>query len=341
MHRFRRIALIGVVIAATTASVALMTMVASSAPKADLLITPTGVSFGPVVAGTTAPAQQVTVTNEGSDPVTMDGTGGQLAAPFHATDNCQGNVVDPGDTCKMTYTFSPAGQGEFIATATGIWNGVKYTVKLDGSGVAPTFTISPVRIDFGATLLGVTSPQQVITVRNTGPTPTTMAGTGISVDNPFSVTETCTGQTLDPGKSCKMTLKYKPTDTGHDAFEMDGTWNGQAFAINMEGVGVTPTLLVTPNALNFGNVTSNTDAPTQTVTVTNLSIGSLVMDGTGGHLGAPFSVVDHCQGQTLKYGESCTMVFGFHPTALGKVTATATGTWNGATWKVKVSGTGV
>ena len=38
-----------------------------------------------------------------------------------------------------------------------------------------------------------------------------------------------------------MTLKYKPTDTGHDAFEMDGTWNGQAFAINMEGVGVTPT----------------------------------------------------------------------------------------------------
>ena len=67
------------------------------------------------------------------------------------------------------------------------------------------------------------------------------------------------------------------------------------------------------------------------MTVTNLSIGSLVMDGTGGHLGAPFSVVDNCQGKTLKYGESCTMVFGFHPTALGKVTATATGTWNGAT----------
>ena len=43
-----------------------------------------------------------------------------------------------------------------------------------------------------------------------------------------------------------MTLKYKPVDTGHDALEMDGTWNGQAFAINMEGVGVTPTLLITP-----------------------------------------------------------------------------------------------
>jgi hypothetical protein len=342
MHRFRRIALFGLVIGAVTTTLALVTVVASSAPKADLLITPTGLSFGPVVGGTTAPAQQVTVTNEGSDPVTVDGTGGQLAAPFHADlGDCQGTVLNEGDSCDMTYTFSPAGQGDFIATATGIWNGVKYTVKLDGSGVNPTFTISPVRIDFGSTLVGVTSPQQVITVKNTGPTPTTMAGTGISVDAPFSLTQTCTGQTLDPGKSCKMTLKYKPVDTGHDAFEMDGTWNGQAFAINMEGVGVTPTLLITPNSLNFGNVDTDTDAPTQTVTVTNLSIGSLVMDGTGGHLGPPFSVQDHCQGMTLKYGQSCTMVFGFHPTALDKVTATATGTWNGVTWKVKVTGTGV
>jgi len=341
MHRFRRIAMLGLVIGAVTATLALMTVVASSLPKANLLITPTGLSFGPVITGTSSPTQSVTVTNEGSDPVTMDGTGGQLAPPFNATDNCQGNEIGPGQSCHMTYTFSPESQGDFIATATGIWNGVKYTVKLDGSGVPPTFTISPTRIDFGSTLVGVFSAQQVVTVRNTGPTPATMAGTGISVDAPFSLTENCSGLSLDPGKTCKMTLKYKPVDTGHDAFEMDGTWNGQAFAINMEGVGVTPTLLITPNSLNFGNVTTGTDAPTQTVTVTNLSIGQLVMDGTGGHLGSPFSAQDHCQGLTLKYGQSCTMVFGFHPTALGKVTATATGTWNGATYKVKVVGTGV
>jgi hypothetical protein len=35
------------------------------------------------------------------------------------------------------------------------------------------------------------------------------------------------------------------------------------------------------------------------------------------------------------------MVFGFHPTALGKVTATATGTWNGVAYKVKFIGRGV
>lgn len=341
MHRFRRIALFSLVIGAATATLALMTVVASSAPKANLLITPAGLSFGPVITGTTSPTQSVSVINEGSDPVTMDGTGGQLAPPFTAADNCQGNTIDPGQSCQMRYTFAPASEGDFIATATGIWNGVKYTVKLDGSGVAPTFTISPTRIDFGNTLVGVTSTAQNVTVKNTGPTPATMAGTGISVDAPFSLTQNCTGQALDPGKTCKMTLRYKPVDTGHDAFEMDGTWNGQAFAINMEGVGVTPTLLITPNSLNFGSVTTGADAPTQTVTVTNISIGSLVMDGTGGHLGSPFSVQDHCQGQTLKYGQSCTLVYGFHPTALGKVTATATGTWNGTAYKVKVIGTGV
>ena len=102
MHRFRRIALFGLVIGTVTGTLALMTVVASSAPKADLLITPTGLSFGPVITGTTAPAQTVTVTNEGPDPVTMDGTGGQLAPPFHATDNCQGNQIDPGQSCPAS-----------------------------------------------------------------------------------------------------------------------------------------------------------------------------------------------------------------------------------------------
>src|SRR5205809_826566 len=164
MHRFRRIAMLGLVIGAVTATLALMTVVASSAPKANLLITPTGLSFGPVITGTTAPAQTVTVTNEGPDPVTMDGTGGQLAPPFHATDNCQGNEIGPGQSCHMTYTFSPESQGDFIATATGIWNGVTYTLKLDRRGVPPTFTSWPPRIDFGTTLAAASAAQQVVTV---------------------------------------------------------------------------------------------------------------------------------------------------------------------------------
>jgi hypothetical protein len=340
MHRLRRIAMIGLVIGAATSALALTTIVASSAPRATLLITPTGLSFGPVVTGTTSPTQAVTVTNKGSEMITMTGTGGQLAPPFTVSDDCEGTDLDPGESCHMFYTFSPVAQGEAIATATGFWNGKKYTVKVDGSGVLPTFTISPTKMDFGNVLVGAT-PQQVVRVTNTGPTPIEMSGTGLNVDPPYTLTENCSGTTLVPGKSCTMTFKFKPTETGRAATSVALTWNGQAATINLEGVGVNPTLLVTPVALEFGDIQTGHDAPDQTVTVTNLSTASLVMTGTGGHLGAPFKVTENCEGVTLKYGQSCTMTFGFHPTVVGKIIATATGTWNGFAWKVKVVGTGV
>jgi HYDIN/CFA65/VesB-like, Ig-like domain len=339
MHRFRRTALIGLVIGAAT--VALVTTIASAAgTKAPLLITPTGLNFGPVVTGSTSATQSVSITNVGSDQVTLAGTGTALTPPFNESDACEGVVLDPGESCDMDFTFSPVGPGSINTSAQGKWNNNAYTIKVVGTGVDPTFTISPTKFDFGNTIVGATSPQQSVTVTNTGPSPAVMAGTGISVAPPFTLTEDCSGATLQPGKSCHMFLRYKPTLVGHDSFDMAGTWNGQAFSINMDGQGVLPTLLVTPTSLNFGTVTMGTDAPDQTVTITNLSTQAVVLDGGADHVGAPFHESDACQGVSLKYGDSCTMSFGFHPTAIGRVTGTATGTWNGTTWKVKLTGIG-
>jgi hypothetical protein len=189
--------------------------------------------------------------------------------------------------------------------------------------------------------VGVTAPQQVVKVKNVSPGPIVMSGTGLGLAPPFSLTEDCQGQTLAPGKSCHMTFKFKPTATGHATAVSMPTWNGQSDSINVVGVGVNPTLLITPLTLQFGSVNTGNNAPAQTVTITNLSTSAVVMSGTGGSLSAPFSRSQDCQGKTLNFGQSCHMAFGFKPTALGKFSASSQGTWNGVSFSIKVLGAGI
>ncbi len=281
MPRIPRFALIGLVVATATAAIALGAVAASSATKPTLLITPTTLAFGPVTTGTTSPQQVVTITNQSADSVVMSGTGGSLTAPFNVDlSNCEGQTVAPGASCHMTYTFSPTGAGDSIATATGFWNGRKYAIKMSGTGVAPTFVLTPTKIDFGPILVGATAPTQVVTVTNVSPSPLLMSGTGLTVDPPYTLTEDCSGKLLNPGQSCHMTYGFHPTATGRDNAMSTPNWNGQDNTINITGSGAGPTLLVTPTALQFGNVHTGTTSPGQIVTVTNLSPFSVQMSGT-------------------------------------------------------------
>jgi len=342
MFRSRRLVLLGLVVAVATAAIAFGAVAASSAIKPAFLITPTTLVFGPVATGTTSPSQVVTITNQSATDVVMSGSGGSLAAPFNADlSNCEGQTLAPGATCHMTYAFSPTDVGDSIATASGFWNGKKYSIKMSGTGLAPTLVLTPTKLDFGPVLVGATAPTQAVTVTNVSPSPLTMSGTGLTVDPPYTLIEDCTGKVLNPGQSCHMTYGFHPTDPGRANAMSSPIWNGQANVINLTGSGVGPTLLITPSALQFGNVTTGTTAPTQTVTVTNLSPFSLQMSGTGGGVSTPFTKSENCTGKTLAYGQSCQMTFGFHPTVLGRVSTTSSGTWNGIAFNIKMLGTGV
>jgi hypothetical protein len=342
MLRSRRLVLVGLVIAVATGAIAFGAVAASSAVKPTFLITPTTLAFGPIATGTTSAAQVVTITNQSATSVLMSSTGGSLAAPFTADlSNCEGQTLAPGGTCHMTYTFSPTGVGDALATATGLWNGKKYSVKMSGTGVAPTLVLTPTKLDFGPVLIGATAPTQAVTVTNVSPNPLLMAGTGVTVDPPYTLAEDCTGKLLSPGQSCHMTFGFQPTEAGRANATSSPNWNGQDNVINLTGSGVGPTLLITPTALQFGNVTTGTTAPSQTVTITNLSPFSLQMSGTGGGVSAPFTKSENCTGKTLAYGQSCQMTFGFKPTTVGRVSATSTGSWNGTTFAIRMLGTGV
>ncbi|HVM01164.1 MAG TPA: choice-of-anchor D domain-containing protein [Acidimicrobiales bacterium] len=144
-------------------------------PSPGLLITPVALEFGEVQVGTTSPSQQVSITNVGAAAVVMEGAGGAPGAPFSAVQNCQGNTLQPGQSCQMTFAFSPTSPGPASATSAGTWNGQPFSIELRGTApgqLTPVLTTvaspggllgTPVR-DVG-TLTGGASPTGTVTFR--------------------------------------------------------------------------------------------------------------------------------------------------------------------------------
>jgi hypothetical protein len=98
--------------------------------------------------------------------------------------------------------------------------------------------------------------------------------------------------------------------------------------------------LISPTAFDFGSVPVGTTSAQQTVTITNVSGSSVVMSGAGGAAGE-FGGVQNCQGKTLAAGASCQMFYAFTPTAVGPVTGSTNGTWNGQAFQLTFTGAGI
>ncbi len=98
--------------------------------------------------------------------------------------------------------------------------------------------------------------------------------------------------------------------------------------------------LITPTSFDFGDVPLGSPSPQQTVTITNKGSTSVTMSGAGGAAGV-FGGSQNCQGLTLAPGASCQMFYSFTPSALGPVTGSTSGSWNGQPFALTFKGKGV
>jgi hypothetical protein len=120
--------------------------VASAVGWSAIAVTPgpSGGMFGPWMTGTTAPAQEVSVTNAGTLPLTVSPSiTGTNPDDFHASSpGC--NQLIPGATCSISITFAPRSEDFRRATlviADSTARG-ETTVSLFGTGLAvPTFVL--------------------------------------------------------------------------------------------------------------------------------------------------------------------------------------------------------
>ena len=84
--------------------------------QTQLTASPTSLSLGSkdIDDGATSPPAESTITNSGTEPVTVSGVGvtGDFAqATGNASDCVNGKLLAAGDTCKLRVTFDPTATG--------------------------------------------------------------------------------------------------------------------------------------------------------------------------------------------------------------------------------------
>ncbi|MBB5870823.1 hypothetical protein F4553_004202 [Allocatelliglobosispora scoriae] len=178
------------------------------------------VLFGSQPTGTDGTSKVLTYTARGSNPVTY-GTaalGGDTPAAFAITaDSCSGKTFTYGETCTVTVTPRATALGTQTASLTIPDNtlGGQRFAHLELAGVdGRQLTITPGSLDFGMNELGEQSAPSQLTVKSTGALAVTFGSATLEGAQPGSfviLSDTCSGQTVNPGSTCVLEVAAKPT----------------------------------------------------------------------------------------------------------------------------------
>jgi hypothetical protein len=136
-----------------------------------ITVSPAALDFGNQLLGSASSVQNVTITNNTSDPVTTS-ISISPTGDFTETDTCGGTVA-ANSSCTISVTFTPTTQGSRAATMTITTgdSGNQNVVPLTGTGVAPALTASPNSLNFGFHAQNTTSAPLTVTVTNSGNAP--------------------------------------------------------------------------------------------------------------------------------------------------------------------------
>jgi Abnormal spindle-like microcephaly-assoc'd, ASPM-SPD-2-Hydin len=316
-------------------------------------LTPTSLTFGSQLVGTTSASQSSILRNSGTAPLTIASIAlsGANAADFGQTNDCPGSLA-VNATCTLTVTFSPSASGSRAASVQITDNAANSPQALTLSGTggtpAPAVTLTPTGLAFGAQLIGTTSASQTSTLKNTGTAPLTITGIALTGTNPgdFGQTNDCPGS-LAVNATCTITVTFSPTAGGARAATVNIADDaaGSPHGLTLSGTGTTPApaVTLTPTSLAFGAVRVGTTSASQSSTLTNTGTAPLNISGIAvtGANAADFGQTNDCPG-SLAVNATCTITVTFSPTTTGARTASAqiTDDAAGSPHSVALSGTG-
>jgi hypothetical protein len=286
---------------------------------------PSSLTFAGQTYGTTSAAQTVTLTNTGSNALTV--TSIAMGGDFTESDNCVNVTVSAGASCAIQVSFRPGAQGFLTGQMTISGNlSTAITVALSGTGTSSSAVyVTPVTIDFGSVALGASSSAMQITVNNGTATTLSYAST---ITGPFAMAaNTCVDSSsgayqLAANSSCQLLLTFTPTSTGGATGMLTLTDAAGTQTVTLSGTGLaaaTDTLSAT--SLTFPATVAGQSSAAQTVTLTNSGGVSLTSISTSAS--EPFTATDNCGG-VLGANSSCSVSVVFQPTSAGAATGTLT-----------------
>ena len=275
----------------------------------------------------------------GTSPVQLGGTT-SASSVFWSTNRGQAGLaeVQTGTGNWSASVFLEAGPN--VITVTAVANDLSQrsrviTGTLTQSG--PAIFVSPLSAPFGTVAVGITSAQQVVTVRNDG-TANLILGTlalGGANEGEFrkpSPNELCSGVTLAPAQQCTVWVRFRPTSVGAKNATLLIPSNDPSqptVTVPLSGTASpgAPVIFVSPLSAAFGTVAVGTTSAQQVVTVRNdggssLILGTLTLGGANeGEFRKP-SPNELCSGVTLAPAQQCTVWVRFRPTSVGAKNAT-------------------
>jgi len=262
----------------------------AAVPTADL--SGATLSFPDQTLNTPSATKTVTLTNNGTVPLTLN-PAIAITGDFSQTNDCVSPIAASAH-CTITVTFTPTVVGARTGTITISDNAsptgatTTQTVALSGNGLAagPTVTLTPATLpQFSDQVVGASSATQTLTLTNTGsvafavPSPIIIGGI-----NPgdFSQTNDC-GASLAVGAApCHINVKFTPAAVGTRSAFISIMGQTSTFS----GIGVVVAL--------GGTSTSQTVKAGATATY------ALQLTATGGALTDMFSVSFACTGAPSK-----------------------------------------
>ncbi len=274
-----------------------------------IALDPSRILFAPEAAGSTSPAQTVTVSNPGSAPLSISGLA--AAGPFPQTNTC-GPMLAIGADCTVSVSFSPSGPGQATGAIAFTDNtlGPPQAILLSGIGFSgPGIVLSPPSLSFTDQEVTTTSAAETVTLTNDG---TAVLGiTTVVASGDFAQTNNCVGS-IDPGDNCTISVTFTPTVIGKRSGTItitDNAWsNPQTVALAGKGVG--PVASLSASSLTFGNEAVGTTSAAQTVVVNNNGHSplSITLVSTTGD----FAEINTCSGPVAP-NSSCTISVTFSP----------------------------
>lgn len=314
--------------------------------------TPAGLAFGNQAVGSTSAAQTLTLTNSGTDPLTISFIG--ASGDFIASPSCP-MVLAASASCSIAVQFRPSLTGPRAGALTILSNAPTSpnSVQLTGTGTQgrPTLSISDVSIAEGNT--GTKSASLTVSLSAAAREPVsvkvrTRNGTAIAGSDYVAAGATLTIPAGRTSTALSVTVNGDSTFEPDEVFYVDltepvaaviGDGEASITILNDDAAPGTPGLSVPTRNFNFGNVRVGSSSAQRTLTITSSGTAPLMIRSV--RVTGDFVGTSNCPA-SLAPGATCALTGTFKPATAGLRTGTVTITSNApdSPTVVQLAGTG-
>jgi len=293
----------------------MMIALSGAGTQPGLTSTPSAVTFGNVVVGSSGSAS-VSLSNTGSASVTISQV--NVTGPgFTMSGSPAGQTIQPGQSISFTAKFAPtsAGSGTGSISVSSNAPNSPMAIALTGTGTQPGLTSTPSAVSFGNVGVG-TSGTASVSLTNTGSASVTISQASVTGAG-FAMTGSPAGQSIQPGQSISFATKFSPTSVGSasGSVSISSDAPNSPMTIALTGAGTQPGLASTPSAVSFGSVVVG-NSGSASVNLSNTGSANVTISQASA-TGAGFTIGGSPAGQTIQPGQSISFTAQFSPTTVG------------------------